>query len=141
MTTIMKASRKDHAILAAIAKTHPAGGGFTHMMFSGEEAYLKGWIRKAVCAETDKIVGFTCVRHKVRQPATSLYYILVDPCAKRRGIGRALLHDLMQQCPHPKIELNCLKDNAAALAFYDSLGFKRVGESLKGKGWKLELNW
>jgi ribosomal protein S18 acetylase RimI-like enzyme len=88
-----------------------------------------------------KIVGFTCVRHKVRQPKTMLYYIIIAPDARRLGVGKVLLDDLIQQSPHRCIELSCLKDNAEALAFYAKHGFVQSGESLKGKGWHLEKAW
>jgi ribosomal protein S18 acetylase RimI-like enzyme len=131
----------DHDELSKIARSHRAGQGFTHFMFSGDAAYEKGWIRTAVDTLSGKILGFTCVRHKVREPKTMLYYIIVSPDARRRGVGQLLLNDLEATTPHRCIELSCLKDNAEALAFYAKNGYKITGESLKGKGWHLEKSW
>lgn len=109
-------------------------------MFSGEHAYRKGWIRVAL-DPTDTIVGLTCVRHKVKAPETTLYYIVVRPGIRTRGIGTELIVDLMRQCPHPRIVLSCLKKNTPALKFYEKLGFNRVGEALKGEGYQLVKEW
>lgn len=134
MITIVPATKHDQARLAKIARTHRAGQGFTHMMFSGEEQYAKGWLRAAMDSGTGYLVGFTCVRQKVRIEETKLYYIMVDPEFGRQGIGQMLLDDLITNSPKPQIALDCLKDNAPALAFYAKNGFEIVGESLKGKG-------
>lgn len=142
--TAVPADQKD---LADIAKTHRAGQGFTHMMFSGEAAYAKGWIRvvedyaKPGPDGRPTIIAFTCVRQKVTVPKTMLYYIIIAPTHRREGLGTLLLGDLKSQSPHRIIECSCLKDNAEALAFYDKHGFKMAGTSLKGKGWHLELAW
>lgn len=133
------ATRDDHGELVKLAKTHPATRDFSNHMFSGEAAYKKGWIR--VWEEDGKIVGMTCVRHKVRAPETSLYYIVVHPSYRSSGIGDLLIKDLMKQCPNPRIVLNVLKDNEGARRFYDRLGFSEEGESLKGKGVKLAKEW
>jgi ribosomal protein S18 acetylase RimI-like enzyme len=136
---IRPATRGDHEVLLAIAKSHKATRDFGHIMFSGEQAYQKGWIRVAIVA--DHVVGFTCVRHKMREPKTSLYYICVRPEARRMKVGQALLDDLTATSPHRCIELSCFKDNAEALAFYAKNGFEQKGEALKGKGWHLEKTW
>jgi ribosomal protein S18 acetylase RimI-like enzyme len=146
---IRPATQADHDRLSQISRSHRAGQGFTHFMFSGEAAYSKGWIRVAVADGGDMdgdILGFTCVRHKVRQPKTMLYYIIVDTIYRKDTspavrVGQSLLDDLMRQSPHRIIELSCLKDNEPALKFYAKNGFVQMGESLKGKGWHLEKAW
>lgn len=110
------------------------------MMFSGPEAYSKGWIR-VFDGGRSGLLGFTCVRHKVRQPETSLYFIGVHPNCKHTGIGTRLLEDLKLQCPNKKIILNVMKGNNEALRFYEKHGFVQVGESLGGKGIQLTLEW
>lgn len=131
---IVTATKFDQPRLAAISRTHRAGQGFTHMMFSGEAQYAKGWLRAAMDENTGLLVAFTCVRQKVRVLETKLYYIMVDPEFGRQGIGQLMLDDLIRNSPKPQIALDCLKDNAPALAFYAKNGFEIVGESLKGKG-------
>ena len=138
---IRPATQADHEVLLAIAKSHKATRDFGHIMFSGEQAYQKGWIRLATLRDDTSVVGFTCVRHKVREPKTSLYYIVVAPSARRSGIGTELLADLKTSSPHRCIELSCMKDNQHALAFYAKHGFQTTGDALKGKGVHLELRW
>jgi len=139
MDEIRPATIEEHKAIMAVAKQSPYTRDFSNHMFSGEAAYEKGWIRVAVVG--GRIVGFTCVRHKVRAPETSLYFIGVDSEFHGRNVGTALLHDLMQQCPWPRIVLNVMKENEQALRFYDRHGFKVEGESLKGKGVALSKVW
>jgi ribosomal protein S18 acetylase RimI-like enzyme len=108
-------------------------------MFSSEAAYKKGWITVATIG--NEIVGFVCVRHKVREPVTSLYFLGVIPRARRAGIGTALLRDLQERSPHRCVRLNVAKDNAPALTFWRKCGFVVVGDSLEGAGHALELRW
>lgn len=156
---IRPATMADRDELVRISKTHKAGNGFTNaLMFSGQVHFDKGWLR---VAEIDgKIVGFTCFRHK-RFKHTKLYYIMVDPAARRgmdldkktveagtvsKGIGQALLDDLIKCSPHKALRLDCLKANTGALAFYDKNGFEYVGEGLNDahgvpSAWVLEKTW
>ncbi len=139
MSTIRRATPRDHKAILAIAKRWKVLSAFGHQMFSGPAAYDKGWVR--VFEDGGTIVGFTCVRHKVRDPETSLYFIGVDPDCQRTGIGFLLLRDLKEQSPHRRIVLSVTKDNESAIPFYEKHGFVRLGESLKGKGWKMALEW
>jgi ribosomal protein S18 acetylase RimI-like enzyme len=140
---IRAATVLDHDRIVEIAKQTKATRDYTHIMFSGALSYEKGWIR--VCTTRmhgeEVIVGFTCVRHKVRQPETSLYYIGVDEDWRQKSVGTHLLEDLKKMSPHHRIVLNVTKDNTSARAFYAKHGFVEEGESLGGKGLKLSLNW
>lgn len=141
---IRPALADEHMRLLEIARSHPVGGSFSHTMFSGPDMYKRGWIRAAVgivVGGPNRIAGFTCFRHKIRQPKTKLYYIIVDRPWRRRGVGQLLLTDLITESPHRCMELDCEKGNAEALAFYDRNGFARVGETKDGKRWVLELTW
>ncbi|MCM2396165.1 GNAT family N-acetyltransferase [Rhizobium sp. S95] len=63
----------------------------------------------------------------VWEPDNFIHHLHVDPRQSRRGIGRALLSAL----PGWKVtryRLKCVSANEAALAFYRSQGFIRVGE-------------
>lgn len=142
MPKIVKADRAtDHVALMAIAKQHKATNAFGHIMFSSQDAYDRGWIRKIIDEIDNVIVGFTCVRHKVREPKTSLYYIAVEQSVRHLGYGQLLLDDLKQQSPHRCIELSCLQNNEPAIRFYQKNGFCVTGEALKGKGLHFELKW
>lgn len=125
----------EHKAIMNIAKLSKYTRDFSNMMFSGEAAYEKKWINVAV--DDLSYLGFYCVRHKVRTPSTTLYFIGVEPYRKAGGIGQSLLNHLIENSPHPRVELNCMKDNLEALKFYECNGFEIVGEGLKGAGWHL----
>jgi ribosomal protein S18 acetylase RimI-like enzyme len=55
--------------------------------------------------------------------------VAVDAAFRRRGIGSALVIVLLRWCSRRQcefVELTCRRDNAAALALYDRLGFQPV---------------
>lgn len=128
---------EDHDDLLWIAKQSPYTNSFGHIMFSSQAAYDKGWIRVAE-SESTGILGFTCVRHKVRAPETVIYFIGVQQEWRQLSIGTALLEDIYEQTPHKTIALNCAKANTGAVYFWQMHGFEITGESLKGKGWAME---
>lgn len=122
MVTITQASPDEHTALLAVAKQSKFTRDFSNqVMFSSRAAYLKGWIRKAVGLD-GSVVGFTCVRHKVRSPETVLYFIAVDSDVRQRNVGRALFQDLLLQSPSGFVSFNVDNDNAEARAFYARLG-------------------
>lgn len=137
---------RDHTGLLRIAKESKHTRDFGHMMFSGEDAYDKGWIRVYYDQDFGVPLGFTCVRHKKREPECMLYYICVTERAHGQGVAQALMDDLMEQCEHNRIACKCRRDNERALAFYKKLGFLRY-EAMKKDGsvdevhWKLVLEW
>jgi len=62
---------------------------------------------------------------------THLARLAVRPAAQRRGLGAALVQDLIARVPpgrEPRITVNTQSDNAASLALYARLGFRRTGE-------------
>lgn len=136
---------EEHKALCALARQ---GGEYTrdfsNMMFSGEHAYAKGWIRVAVAFSEDDagdLLGLTCVRHKVRTPVTELYFVVVDPTWRGHGVGSLLLGDLQRQSPHRCIGLNCMQKNVRAVKFYQDLGFTIVGSALGDKAHRMQLEW
>lgn len=120
----------DHKKILQIAKQSKYTKDFGSMMFSSPEAYAKGWIRVALRGLD--IVGFTCVRHKVRAPETVLYFITVDESARSQGVGWQLIEEAMASGPHKVMTLNVSKTNTRALEFYLRHGFKVVGEAIEG---------
>ncbi len=148
---IYKAEFCQQKTLCKLANT---GGSYTSAfsshMFSPETAFEKGWIVVAECLAGEHpenglvappYAGLYCVRHKVRTPVTELYFITVDPEARGGAVATELLEFMKEDSPHHLIELNCMKDNPRALRFYEKHGFKIIGESLKGKGHRLQLEF
>ena len=65
-----------------------------------------------------------------------VYYLAVDPAARRRGLGRAIMRaceDWIVARGHPKLHLFVRADNAAVLAFYNTLGYQIEETHLLGK--------
>lgn len=56
-----------------------------------------------------------------------VHTIGVDPAHQGRGIGRRLLSDLLDFAGGDAVYLEVRTDNAAAIALYESAGFKQVG--------------
>jgi ribosomal protein S18 acetylase RimI-like enzyme len=54
--------------------------------------------------------------------------LYVDGRAQRRGVGRTLIETLAATAGRRPIELTVVADNNAARAFYQALGFERIGE-------------
>lgn len=123
-----------------VAKQSPYTRDFSNHIFSGPAMYEKNWI-KVVENSSGTIEGFYCVRHKTREPATTLYFLGVDGLRRGNGIGERLLLELKADSPHRCIQLNVMKDNPRAIEFYYRHGFQAVGEAMKGKALKLELRW
>lgn len=137
---IRTADTQDHKAIVQVSKRSPATRDFTNQMFSGDSMYQKGWI--LVAEKDEEIVGFVCVRHKVRQPETSLYFLGVLPDWKRKGVARKLLEEIKKRSPHRKIVIGVFKDNEEALAFWKREGFTITSsDHYKGKGYKMELTW
>ncbi len=64
-----------------------------------------------------------------------LYSLYVHPDWQRKGIGSALLDAVIADHPEAKaIRLEVLKDNAAAIAWYQANGFESYGETKNATG-------
>ena len=128
---------RDHDEILAIAKQSKFTRDYGHMMFSDEAMYEKGWIRMMMI--NGQIVGFTCVRHKVREPKTKLYFIAVRDGWKNARLGEALMEDLALNTPHKLIELDVDKKNEKVLPFYYRLGYELLhDQAIKGTAYRLE---
>lgn len=71
-----------------------------------------------------RLVGAAMVGHDGHRGA--IYYLGVDPDARRGGIGRRLVEAAEAWCRArgvPKINLLVRKENAGVLAFYEALGW------------------
>jgi ribosomal protein S18 acetylase RimI-like enzyme len=110
----------DHKALCKLAKTSKYTKDFSNeQMFSSPGHYAKGWVQKAHLLVHDEVmlVGFSCVRHKVREPKTMLYFVTVDPEHRSHKVGERLLEWRMMTSPHKVMELNVMKSNERAVAF------------------------
>lgn len=137
---IRPARVSDHDAICAVAKTSPYTRDFTNtVMFSSEAAYAKGWIK--IVIHDDEIVGFYCIRQKVRgDRATKLYFITVAPAWRDKGVGEMLMAELKRDSERHNggiIELDVAKDNRAK-SFYERHGFSLDhGNALGGAAWRM----
>jgi len=129
---------RDHDVLCRLARTSEFTRDFSSIMFSHEGAYKKGWIR-IYQNDRGEVLGFTCVRHKIQQPKTVLYFLTVAPSERGKLIGTALMRDLELQTPHPTIHFNVSHKNPNARRFYERLGYTLVREdAISGTAWELQ---
>ncbi len=63
-----------------------------------------------------------------------LQRLSVSPARQRQGLGRALVLDSLEWMVHWRVQrvlVNTAYDNYAALALYEGVGFRRIGERLR----------
>lgn len=77
----------------------------------------------------DKLVGYAGIARlgRLRPYEYEIHTIGVDPAYQGKGIGRQLLHELIEYADGATIFLEVRTDNAPAIALYESAGFTRVG--------------
>lgn len=65
-----------------------------------------------------------------------IYYVAVDPSQRKTGCGRAMMaaaERWLTERGAPKVQLMVDPQNAAALGFYDALGYRRLPVITLGK--------
>ena len=79
--------------------------------------------------EDGTLVGYAGIPRLGRVPPFEyeVHTIGVDPACQGRGVGRLLLHDLLDFAGRGEIYLEVRTDNDAAIGLYESVGFVRVG--------------
>ncbi len=93
----------------------------------GEDTY-RFWVFE----EAGKALGYICFGPTPMTRGTfDLYWICVDPDAKGKGVGRALVAKMEDELRQEggrlvRVETAGLEDYAATRAFYDRLGFEVV---------------
>jgi len=81
-----------------------------------------------------RLLGFVCHGHNpVTDAVHDIYWIVVDPSAQRRGVGRALLGDAENRVRELagraiRIETSSLPQYRAAQGLYEACGYSRVAE-------------
>jgi putative acetyltransferase len=90
-------------------------------------AFLPGAPLDLAVDDTDSAIGFMLLE------AGHMQALFIDPVARGKGIGRALVSAAVARHPHLSTDVN--EQNRQALGFYEHLGFKRTGYSpLDGQG-------
>jgi len=129
----------------ALRVFHPSDLGTLHeidqICFPAGIAYSKSELRYylqhpkslAVVAEEDGAISGFCIGQSYLlegKPVGHIITIDVLPAARRQGIGKQLFSDIekrLQQAGALFIQLEVAIDNLSAQAFYDDMGFERIG--------------
>ncbi len=126
---VIRPLRADKAV--DCARLHAAG--FAHPWSAEEVAALIASASVLAAAALDpasgRLRGFVLAR--LAGDEAEILTIAVDPPARGRGVGRALLAESLRQAANAGARAMFLEvdeDNAAGLALYRRLGFVRVGE-------------
>lgn len=134
---IRKAKWEEHKRVCEVARLSKFTKGFA----SGGLRFVDSYYQRGevlVAEAHGRLLGFACVRHCVRRPYTSVYYI--GATENGRGVGRALLRQVLKESPHTCIQLISEKENKQGLGFYRHIGFTIQGEGANRAGvpyWRL----
>lgn len=124
--TIRPAEARD---LASIAAIETASLPWAARWSSDSYLPAPDGVRFACVAELEgRIVGFLMARLAVRE--LEILNLAVAPGARRSGVGRALVRAALEAAAAQGatgVFLEVRESNAAALAFYDRLGFAVTG--------------
>lgn len=85
-----------------------------------------------VAEDEDGIAGFAIVEFHFEKGQRTGHIITIDvaEAQRRRGVGRLLMDALLERCREAeavRLRLEVAVDNAAAIAFYERLGFTETG--------------
>jgi ribosomal protein S18 acetylase RimI-like enzyme len=94
--------------------------------------FLRAPLRPVIAATIDdELAGYVLVSLRKGARALRIYSLAVDARFARRGVGRALLQACEAYARRHRREALTLEvryDNAAAIALYESCGFRQFGE-------------
>lgn len=114
-------------------KDAPRCAELERMLFAGDDPWSARAFVEAMAAghhyvaarEDGGLVGYAGVA--VLGPEAEVHTLAVDPVHQGRGIGRALLRELLAQATGATVFLEVRTDNEPAIALYRSEGFTVVG--------------
>jgi GNAT superfamily N-acetyltransferase len=97
----------------------PAHETLAALQGCGEELWL--------CEEGDELVGAVGLEN-VSAEEVLIARLFVAPSALRRGVGTALVQHALTRARGRRVRVGTAAANLPALALYEGLGFRRVGE-------------
>lgn len=127
-----------HKNLLKIAGESAYTRGFADVRYV-QSYYEAGWIGAATY--DGDVVGFVCIRHCIRNPWTTIYYLGITKRLRGRGLGKRLLDWVEAETPHEELRLGVDESNVGALAFWEGQGFSPLGvftsNKAGGKIWQM----
>jgi len=97
---------------------------------------------RLVALIADEIIGEAALTSGFARPATGRLTILIRADQRGRGVGTALLGDLLAKAGGlglTRIELAVASDNQAAIRLYRNFGFEEEGQLIGGDGSQVPL--
>jgi len=112
----------------ALERASPAAAHWTEQQYA--DLFIPAGQRAVIVAEgaSYEVLGFIIARHVASE--WELENIIVAPSARRSGIGKCLLDDLLESARETKSDalfLEVRESNIAARAFYEKAGFQPTG--------------
>jgi diamine N-acetyltransferase len=90
----------------------------------------------AIMTDEGRMVGFIMVGQKLEEGSYWLAKLMIDTCERRRGYGTGAMRQAIQmlkESPGCKsIQVTYHRDNVAAKAMLDRMGFVSVGDGKEG---------
>ncbi len=78
-----------------------------------------------VAVENDTVLGYVGSQTVLEE--ADMMNIAVEESARRRGIARSLVEELIRQLPAHCLALEVRASNAPAIGLYESMGFEQIG--------------
>ncbi len=128
---IRAAVRTDIAALLKVERSAPTAAHWSEQQYEDVFSAIEGSTpRLVLVAESDSAppVGFLVARHIA--PDWELENVVVEPAARRQGLGKRLLQALLfhaAETHNTEVFLEVRESNQAARALYESAGFQQVG--------------
>jgi GNAT superfamily N-acetyltransferase len=116
---IQHAAYAIEAELIGYPQLPPAHETLAALQGCGEELWL--------CEEDGELVGAVGLEN-VSDEELLIARLFVAPSALRRGVGTALVQHALERARGRRVRVGTAAANLPALALYEGLGFRRVGE-------------
>lgn len=89
-------------------------------------ATLRGRPLRWLLADEPTVSG--ALGYERTEDTTTIDRLMVDPGHARRGVGRALVEEVLRRTGDAPVDVSTGRDNVPARRLYEHLGFRRLGE-------------
>ncbi len=99
---------------------------------------------RIVAVYSDEIIAYACWTHRVFRSHFPIVSIVVADAFQNQGLGRQLMQILIEAAKRRAkrgLELDVYKENARAIHLYESLGFRKIGETMDKRQYIMRLEF